>query len=96
MTCVRTDIRTYVHEGLCLHTCDTLDGKWSCSQVLCVHYEIHTGVLLYSVWACMCIMACVNIQRDVYIPGAFKSSANFCATIAFGYFKIESMCSVAQ
>ena len=53
-----------------VHTCDTLDGKWSCSQVQCVHHEIHTGVLLYSVWASMCIMACVSIQRDVrtYIP----------------------------
>ena len=70
VTCVRTDIRTYVHEGLCLHTCDTLDGKWSCGQVQCVHHEIPTGVLLYSVWASMYIMACVNIQRDVrmYIP----------------------------
>ena len=41
-------------------------------------------------------MACVNIQKDTYIPEAFKSSVNFCAAIALGHFKIDSMCSVAM
>ena len=80
-------------------TCDTLDGKWSCGQVQCVHHEIHTGVLLYSVWASMRYYGLCKHSEGctyVYTPGAFKRSANFCATITFSRYKIESMCSVAM
>ena len=97
MTCVRTDIRTYVHEGLCGHMTPWMENGHAvkCSvctmkytqdpSVLCVGLYVYYGLCKHS-------EGCTY----VYTPGAFKSSANCCVGIACGHFKIDSMCSVAM
>ena len=69
MTCVRTDIRTYVHEGLCGHMTPWMENG---HVVKCSVYTMkYTQVSFCTLCGPLCvIMACVNIQRDVrtYIP----------------------------